>query len=125
RRLGDVEDLDAAVADLDLAGGQVGVRGALGPMANGAGDAHHVLAADVDRSVDDALDDAGVVAQIDEREVLAVLAPAADPPAQRHRPADVVGAEVAAPIGAHRRLELTHDSRLLTRSITSARGTCS
>ena len=48
-----------------------------------AGDAHDVLAAHVDGVVDDALDDAGVVAQVDEREVLAVLAAAADPAAQR------------------------------------------
>jgi hypothetical protein len=46
--------------------------------------------------VDDALDDAGVVAQVDEREVLAVLPAAGHPAAQRDRLADVLGAQLAA-----------------------------
>ena len=58
-----------------------GVDGALGTGSHGAGDAHDVLAAQVGGAVDHALHDARVVAQVDEREVLAVLAPAGDPAA--------------------------------------------
>ena len=83
RRLGRVEHLDRAVADLDLAGGQVGVDGALGPGPHRAGDPHDVLVAQVVGAVDDALHDAGAVAEVDEGEVLAVLAPAGDPAAER------------------------------------------
>ena len=66
RRLGDVEHLDLAVLDLDLAGRQpvVDVLGRAG--GDDAGDAHDVLGAHVDRVVDDALGDAGVVADVDE-----------------------------------------------------------
>ena len=59
-------------------------------------------AAQVVRAVDHALDDAGVVAHVDEREVLAVLAAASDPAAHRHVLTDVVGAQLAAVVGAHR-----------------------
>ena len=81
RRRGRAQHLDRAVADLDLAGRQVGVDGALRALADDAGDPHDVLAADVDGVVDDALHDAGVVADVDEGEVLAVLAPASHPAA--------------------------------------------
>src|SRR4029079_3158963 len=60
-----------------------------------------VLAAHVDRIVDDALDHAGVVAQVDEGEVLAVLPAPGDPAADVDGPADVLGAQLAAEAGAH------------------------
>ena len=68
-----------------------GVDGALGPHPHRAGDAHDVLAAQVGGAVDDALHDAGVVAQVDEGEVLAVLATPADPAAHVTTCADVLG----------------------------------
>ncbi len=74
-----------------------------GSGAHDAGDPHHVLAAHVDVVVDDALHDAGVVAQVDEREVLAVLAAAGDPAAQGDGLADVLGAELTVLVAAHRR----------------------
>ena len=76
-----VEHGHRAVAQLDLAGGQVGVDGALGPGPDRALDGHHVLAAHVDGAGDHALDDAGVVAQVDEGQVLAVLAALGHPAA--------------------------------------------
>src|SRR5690606_10186252 len=69
---------------------------------DGAGDAHDVLAAHVGGVVDDALHDAGVVAQVDEGEVLAVLPPTRHPSAQRHGAADVGGTQGADEVGAHR-----------------------
>ena len=51
--------------------------------------------------VDDALDDARVVAQVDEGQVLAVLAPAGHPAAEPYLGADVVGPEHAAEVAAH------------------------
>ena len=51
--------------------------------------------------VDDALHDAGVVADVDERQVLAVLAAAGDPAADVTVCADVLGAQLAAEVGAH------------------------
>ena len=82
RRLGLVEHLDGAVADLHLARAEAGVDGALGPVAHGPGHGDDPLAAHVDGVVDHALDDAGVVAQVDEGQVLAVLAPARHPAAE-------------------------------------------
>ena len=45
--------------------------------------------------------DAGVVAEVDERQLLAVLAAGGDPAAQADRLADVLGAQFAALVGAH------------------------
>ena len=59
-------------------------------------------------AVDDALHDAGVVAQVDEGEVLAVLAAAADPAAHRDRPGPSCSARSSPhKCGAHR---LGHES---------------
>ena len=115
------QHLDDAVPHLDLAGGEGRVDRALGAGPDDAGDAHDVLAAHVDGVVDDALHDAGVVADVDEGEVLAVLAPPGDPAAQGHRGADVLGAQLAAQVGAHRRR--VHD-RTVSRWVSRwARGT--
>ena len=50
---------------------------------------HHVLRAQVVGPVDHALDDAGVVAEVDEGQVLALLPPGGDPAADLDLPADV------------------------------------
>ena len=91
RRVGLAQDLDLALAQLDLAGRQVLVDRALRPLADDAGDPQHVLAAHVDVVVDHALHDARVVAQVDEGEMLAVFAATADPAADADGLADVVG----------------------------------
>ncbi len=96
-----VEDLDGAVPDLHLTGADAGVDGALGAVADGAGDGDDPLGAHVGGVVDHALDDAGVVAQVDEGEVLAVLAPAGHPAAQADGGADVGRAQHAAQVRAH------------------------
>ena len=62
----------------------VGRSGLTVPSGRGRTDAlhgHHVLAADVHGARDHALDDAGVVAQVDEGQVLAVLAALGHPAA--------------------------------------------
>ena len=51
--------------------------------------------------VDDTLRHAGVVADVDERQVLAVLAPSGDPTAERDLFAGVLGSELPAVVGAH------------------------
>jgi hypothetical protein len=91
RRLGGVEHLDLAVLDLDLAGRQLVVD--VLPRAGGdrAGDAHDVLGAHVDRVVDHALGDAGVVAEVDEGERSPCSRRVATQPAQGDGLADVVG----------------------------------
>ena len=61
-RRGAAQDLDFAVTDFDLACRQVIVDRSLGAHANGACDFEHVLAADVDIVVDNALNDARMVA---------------------------------------------------------------
>src|SRR3546814_971282 len=83
RRLGGGQDLDGAVLQLDLAGGQLAVRGALEAALHGAGDAQHVLAPQIVGLGHDALGDARAVAQVDEGQVLTVLAPVLHTPAQR------------------------------------------
>src|SRR5204862_558318 len=108
------------VAHLDLAGRELGVDRALGAVAHRALDAHDELAAQVVGPIDDALHDAGAVAQVEEREVLAVLTAACDPAAQRHGAADVLRRELAAVVGAHH-----GPSRFRTWSTTSARGSAS
>ena len=98
-----VEDLDRAVADLDLARLEAVVDRAVGAVAHGAADADDPLTADVDQVVDHALDDPRVVAQVDEGQVLAVLSTPAHPPAQAHRAPDVGGAQDATEVAAQRR----------------------
>jgi hypothetical protein len=95
RGLGGPEHLDGAVSELDLTGGQLVVDGALGAVPDGAGDLEHVLAAHIDRAVDHALEQARVVAQVDEGEVLAVLTTTADPATDPDGPADVAHAQGA------------------------------
>ena len=123
----------AQSVELDLTGGQLGVLRALGAPPHRALDPQHPLAAHVDRPVDHALDGAAVVAQVDERQVLPVLAAPAHPAAQRHRRLDVLGSELAAQMGAHPRGG-GHWSSFVVRgrrhasashSTTDARGTAS
>ncbi len=101
RGLGDVEHGDRAVAELDLPGRELGVDRPLGPVPYLALDRHDVLAPDVDRARHDALHDAGVVAEVDEGQVLAVLTALGDPAAHRDPDAHVVCAERAAHPVAH------------------------
>ena len=104
RRLGDVEDLDRAVLQLDAAGRRAwSLTFSSGRAATVPVTRTHVLAAHVDGVVDHALRDAGVVAQVDEGQVLAVLAAGGDPAAERDGLADVLGAQLAALVGAHGR----------------------
>ena len=90
-----------AVLQLDPAGRQPVVDALRRAGGDRAGDAQDVLGAHVDGVVDDALRDAGVVAQVDEGQLLAVLAAGRHPAAQADRLADVLGAELAALVGAH------------------------
>ncbi len=101
RRLGGVEQLDLALPHLDLAGGQGRVPGALGACPHDADHPHHVLRAQLRGAVDHALHEAGVVAQVEEREVLTVLTTPRHPAAQRHTSTDVGGAQRPAVVGAH------------------------
>ena len=100
RRLGHRQHLDRAVADLDLTGAQPGVDRALGPVPHHARDAHHVLAAQVGGPVDDALHDARAVAQVDEGQVLAVLAAPGHPAGTPTPSTDVGDPQLAAVVGA-------------------------
>ena len=103
RGVGRREDLDGAVLQLDLSGGELGVDRALDAVLDRAGDAQHILVAQVVGLLDDALGDAGAVAQVDECEVLAVLSAALDPAAQGDLVSDVAGAQLAAPVRAQTR----------------------
>ena len=89
-----------AVAELDLARRQRRVHRTLGSEAHGAGDPEHLLGSEVVRPVDDALDDPGVVAEVDEGEVLAVLAPSRQPAADAHGSPGVAGPQDAAIVRA-------------------------
>ena len=92
--------------DLDLAGGQVGVRVALGPPAHLAGHLDAVLVAQVvrlalgeDLVAEHHLDDAGRVPQVDEGHA-AVIAPAGHPPGQGDGLSGVLGTQGAGLVGA-------------------------
>ena len=85
RRFGGVEERHRALAELDVAGGQVRVGRTLGAGPDDAFDGDHVLAAHVDRPRHHALEDSRVVAQVDERQMLTVLPPFGHPAAHRHR----------------------------------------
>jgi len=100
-RLGDVEDLDHAVLQLDATRGQTVIDVLRRACGDRARDAHDVFAAHVDRVVDHSLGDAGVVADVEEGQLLAVLAAGGDPPGERGLLADVLGAQLAALMGTH------------------------
>ena len=59
RRFGDVEDLDAAVLQLDFTGGEVGIDGFGGTGGDGSRDPHDILIAQVSGTVDDTLQQTG------------------------------------------------------------------
>ena len=85
-------------------GGQLRVDGPLRAGPDRALDGHDVLGADVDGARHHALDDAGVVAQVEEGQVLAVLAALGHPAAHGHRGARRRRpAAVPQRSGAHRR----------------------
>ena len=102
RWFGFVQHLHGAVPDLHLARLEPWVDRPLGAVPDRPADRDHPLAAHVDGAVDHALDDAGVVAEVDEGQVLAVLAPASHPAAQAHARAHVSRSEHAAQVGAQR-----------------------
>ena len=122
RRLGLVEDLDGAVADLDLARADAGVDGAFGPGADGAGDGDDPLGAHVGGVVDDALNDAGVVPQVHEGEMLAVLPAPGHPAADGHGLAHVGRAQDAAEVGAQRRGPVLASGRSVVGRFSGAGG---
>ena len=101
RRLRARQHLDGRIADLDLAGGQVGIGGVFGSFAHGARHRQHVLRAQVVRVVHHALHDAGAVTQVDEGEMLAMFTPPGDPAAHGDFAADVGAAQPPAVVGSH------------------------
>ena len=102
------QHLHGALPHLDLTRRQVRIDRPGRPLPDDTGDPHDVLAAHVDRVVDHALHDPAVVAQVDEGEVLAVLAAAGHPTAQLDRAPDVVATQCAAQVGAHRGTAAAH-----------------
>ena len=102
QRRGRVQHLDLVGDDLDLAGGQVGVRVALGTGADLAGDLDAVLAAQAVRHglvADDDLDQAAGLAQVEEGHA-PVIAASGHPPGEGDGLADVLGAQGAGVMGA-------------------------
>ena len=93
-RLG--QDRHVRVDDLDLAGGQRGVRIALRAHGHGAGHGHDRLVAQLVRDLlaHDDLDDAGGVPEVDERDSAVVTAPV-DPPREGDGGSGVRGAQGA------------------------------
>ena len=113
RCLGGVQHLERGCCDLDVSGREVGVLHAVGPSSHGADDTHHVLGPEPLRGgmgvgrvfgMEDDLDDALTVAQVDERHA-PVVAAVSHPPAERHAPAVVAGSQLAAGVRPHRRRE--------------------
>ena len=111
RRLGAVEHLDGVDADLDLAGGELGVDGLLVAAAHDAVDADGPLGADdlggVEGGsagvlgVERALRHAGAVAKVNEDEA-AVVAATPHPTSKRDLLADVLAAQLAGRARVHR-----------------------
>ena len=101
-RLRDIQNFDAAVADLDLAGRHVVVRGAIGTLAHGARDANHILGAQIGSPVDYALHETSVITKIDEGQMLTVLTATGHPAADRNLATDVGGTKRSAMVGTHR-----------------------
>src|SRR5688572_18889088 len=108
-RFGDREDVDALRGDLDLAGRELGVDGALRTRSDRSLDADAVLVAKLLSSLVSFFRHAGIeydlnqtcgVAQIDERDA-AVIAACVNPSAKRDRLSVVLAAEVAAAMGSH------------------------
>ncbi len=107
RRFGRVQDVDGLGLDLDLAGRQVGILGAVRTPAHHAGDLHHPFIAQLGSflghlgvlsGVGDHLDDAEAVAEIDEGDP-AVVAVAVHPARQGHGLTAMGGAELTAGMG--------------------------
>ena len=102
RWFGNIQDLDAAVADFDFACRHVVVRGAIGTLAHGARDANHILGAQIGSPVDYALHETSVITKIDEGQMLTVLTATGHPATDRNLATDVGGTKRSAMVGTHR-----------------------
>ena len=112
RCLGGVQHLERGCRDLDVSGREVGVLHAVGPSSHGADGAPRPRPRAAARRhgrrqrlrMEDDLDDALTVAQVDERHTPVVTA-VSHPPAERHAPAVVAGSQLATGVRPHRRRE--------------------
>jgi hypothetical protein len=96
RRLCRREHDDSAVADLDRSGSQFVVDRSIRSVSDGTGDLQDVLRADIDRPVDDALDDSGVIAKVHKGKMLPVLSTSANPAANPHDSTDITDPDFSA-----------------------------
>jgi hypothetical protein len=87
--LGGIENSNNAVVKFNFTGGQVRVHCASGPRCDRSRDLDDVFTTDINRAFNNALDNPGVVAEVKERQVLAVLTTLAHPAAQHHLLANI------------------------------------
>ena len=100
--LGDIQDFDTAVADLDLAGRHVVVRRAIGTLTHGARDSNDVFRTKIGGPVDHTLHETSVITKIDEGQMLTVLTATGHPATDRDLATDVGGTKRSAMVGTHR-----------------------
>ncbi|CAB4576980.1 unannotated protein [freshwater metagenome] len=102
RWFGNIQDLDAAVADFDFACRHVVVRGAIRALTNGARDSNHIFGTQIGGAIDHALHETSVITKINEGQMFTVLAAAGHPATDRNLATDVGGSKRSAVVGAHR-----------------------
>ena len=84
RRVSFAQDLNLAVADLYLTGGEIVVDRALWTLPDDTSDAQYILTTHIDIVVNDALHNARMVTKINKGQVFPVLTTVPYPPAHTH-----------------------------------------
>ncbi|CAB4600990.1 unannotated protein [freshwater metagenome] len=100
-RLRDIKNLNAAIANFDLASGHVRVGRAIGALTNDSSNANYVFRTKVSGTIDHALHESGVITKIDKGQMLTVLTAAGYPPAHRDLAANVGNSQRSAMVGTH------------------------
>ncbi|CAB4728444.1 unannotated protein [freshwater metagenome] len=100
-RLRDIQNLNAAIANFDLASGHVRVGRAIGALTNDSSNANYVFRTKVSGTIDHALHESGVITKIDKGQMLTVLTAAGYPPAHRDLAANVGDSQRSAMVGTH------------------------
>ena len=90
------ENYDGAITDLDGSRSQFVVDRPVRPMPDGSRHLQDILRPNVDRTIDDALDNPGVIAKVHEGKVFPVLPTSADPAAHAHHSTDIADPDFSA-----------------------------
>jgi hypothetical protein len=97
------QNFDLTVTNLNFAGWKRFVHRSLRASSDDSRNSHHIFRPDINVVIDDALQDATVIAKVDEGKMLTVFTTSGDPSAYRYLSPNIGAAKVSAEMCSHRR----------------------